>query len=236
MLVDRLPAETSAFQALRSEKQINNTANAVTRIGNKGLLATDPHTCCFCKKVISSRHGLKKHIERFHRKITKFSCDLCPKFYFVKNELKIHMNRVHLKSYEKLHCNLCDYKTTKKHLLKNHEKKHRDKIECSICGKLVMNMKFHLHVHEGKEQCSICQKMVQKRNMKNHMKRIHVAKKCKSCDETFLIKKELRRWVFYLIAFKQFSLISLSDTRWKNIPQGKFLSVIVDQFFLLNSV
>lgn len=167
MLVDRPAAETSAFQALRSKKQTNNTVKAVTRRGNGGLLATDPHTCCLCNRVLSNRNHLKEHLERFHRRSTKFSCDLCPKFYFVKNELKIHMKRVH-------------------------KTKHVKKTECSICGKLVMNIRLHLHVHEEKEQCAICQKMIQKRIMKNHM-RIHVVKKCKSCDETFFIKEELKR-------------------------------------------
>lgn len=43
----------------------------------------NPHTCCLCQKIMSSRGSLKNHIENIHRSTALKFCDLCPKFILI---------------------------------------------------------------------------------------------------------------------------------------------------------
>lgn len=174
---------------------------ALIRNGNKGLSFLEPHTCCFCKKVVSNRGTLKRHMLTIHCGSTKVFCDLCPKFYFSKSDLLVHMKNVH--SGKRYSCNVCDYKTaTRGHIIK-HKMIHADKVQCPICKKQVTALKFHMKLHKPREKCQICQKMFTKHSLKKHMAtHTRNAPKCKSCEETFADKAALRMQVVIFVIFQ----------------------------------
>lgn len=176
------------------KSSFGDEVDSLSRQGNEGLTYKEPHTCCFCQKVFSCRDRLCPHIERHHLQAKKWSCDLCPKFYFSKVDIKWHMTRVHDK--KQLACKKCDYKTALNSKLDRHKQVHATKVECPICQKLVSSLKSHIkNAHEAKPivkgSCPICQKVMGKTRIKRHMK-THVHK-CGNCDKVFKSRKDLRR-------------------------------------------
>lgn len=169
----------SAPDSLKSQR---SSIEALARKGNEGLRFDKPHTCCICQKVISKYSHLLDHLKNMHCRITKFSCDLCPKFYFTKPFMRRHMRESH--SAKKFTCNSCDFKTTVKRSLEVHKLTHSAKIECPICKKQVSSLKSHQRMHEPEESCLICQKMISKRYVRKHMK-VHGLYECNICDEAF---------------------------------------------------
>lgn len=145
--------------------------NTLTRKGNENLKSSDPHTCCVCQKVISNRSHLKMHLETAHCKSTKITCDLCSIFFFNKRMFDRHVKFVH--GDKKHSCNVCDFKTASKYILKVHNLTHAAKVECLTCNKPVSSLKKHMRSHVPKESCLICQKLLTKFNMKRHKKEIH---------------------------------------------------------------
>lgn len=166
---------------LDSNDRQKDTVGSLAKKGNKGLGAYDFHTCCICKKVISNRRNLIRHLETVHSKGVKFHCDLCPKFYFSKGEIFEHV-KTHAK--KNFACNICDYKTWNRALLKAHALSHVPKVDCPICNRQVKNLKLHLKSHKHKETCPVCNKMLHKTSMTHHMKG-HEIQKCELCGESF---------------------------------------------------
>lgn len=199
MLLRCLYSEPKAFGYLKFRKSGNNLIEndelyAFLRKGNEKMGSKDPHTCFFCRKVISTRNNYKMHLKTFHRQTTKLFCDLCPKFYCIKGSLDRHMRDVH--SGNIYSCNVCDHKTANKKSLKIHKMIHADKAKCPICKQPVTNLKLHMRAHKPRARCPFCQKMFSNRSLAAHMK-LHAgsnAKKCESCNETFANKKDLRRF------------------------------------------
>lgn len=111
--------------------------------GNEGLRSSEPHTCCFCQKVMRSREILRNHLNIIHLQMNKWYCDHCPKFYFMKSTLVDHMQAVHSK--EKFTCKICNQQYTS---LKHHTQEHR-RVQCVICGRMVFrsNRKKHARRH-----------------------------------------------------------------------------------------
>lgn len=180
----------------KSKKKTGASAIAMTlaKKGNENLSCLDPHVCCFCGKLSSSRYALRSHIDTVHCKSRKLFCDLCPKYFFNRTHILTHMVTVHSK--KNFSCNICDYKTASKRVFLFHKMTHNAKAPCPICNKQVSSMKRHIAIHKPKESCPICFKLFQKRCLKNHMKthtRIKDAQKCRNCKDTFENKEDLRR-------------------------------------------
>lgn len=163
--------------------------------GNEGKPWDTLHTCCLCRKTLATRGVLKDHLENVHFRSKKIFCDLCPKFYFTKSSISLHMT-MHLK--KKFACNVCDYKTARKGDLQQHQMVHAKKVECPVCKKSRFNLKAHMLVHKPKVSCSICQAMVLRGSLKKHLT-THETKirKCKICEDSFDSIEELRRWVMF---------------------------------------
>lgn len=198
MLLDRIHPEKTKPVALVDDqrekaKEQKKKTTALAEIGNEGLPFNEPHTCCFCQKVVKRRDYLSKHIEAVHCRSMKFFCDLCPGIYFTKVDMQNHIRIVHSKI--ELKCSSCDFKTKYKTCFERHMLTHSKKVECQICKKLVSSLKSHMRVHKPKESCSICQKNVGKYSMKEHIFKIHTKKdmKCNVCEEAFNSREDLRR-------------------------------------------
>lgn len=177
----------------KSEKYAEKAPTAdpmleLARKGNEGVKFEDPHTCCFCKKVFSTRKTLKTHLIGVHKKAPPLCCDLCSKFYNYKILLEKHM-KIHCE--KPFTCNICDFKTVHKAELKSHKMTHEPKYQCNICNKKVSSIREHMRSHVLKERCPICSKMV--KYPKDH-KKFHDEKrfKCNRCEEFFERYENLR--------------------------------------------
>lgn len=51
------------------------------------------YKCSICHKISRNRTHLNDHINSVHKKIKRFSCDLCPVQFYSKNSLKNHLQR-----------------------------------------------------------------------------------------------------------------------------------------------
>lgn len=168
----KVETETNLVKKKPPEKFMYSAeVKSLARKGNEDLRKTDPHTCCFCQKVFSSRNHLKGHMETAHCKSTKMSCDLCSKLFYDRRTLERHTAFVH--GEKKFTCNVCDFVTASKFSLKTHKLTHTAKVECPVCNKPVSSLKKHMRAHEPKESCPICQKPISKLSMKMHKKRAH---------------------------------------------------------------
>lgn len=118
-------------------------------------------------------------------------CDLCLKVYSTRKNISKHMENVH--GSKRYSCNVCDFKTANKQVLERHKLIHGAKVECPICFKIVAVLKTHMISNKLKECCVVCQKIFSAGKLKRHMKTHDRPHKCRSCDEAFEIKGDLRR-------------------------------------------
>lgn len=176
---------------------IRNIEYELARKGNIGLRCKEPHTCYICAKVFSHRDALARHLRIFHAKATAMFCDHCPKRYFDKGSLVQHM-KSHMK--KNLACNVCDFRTADRNILKAHKSTHVRNEKCKICDKRVTSLRMHMISHAPKEICPICDKRVSKYGLKPHLK-THDKHKCKQCNVIFRNYEELRRWVNFNTKF-----------------------------------
>lgn len=161
------------------------------------MKCSDTHTCSLCHYKFGNRQALRNHLENFHVRSQTFSCDLCPKFYFLKQMLRIHMDEHRQRSFE---CKFCNYKTSIRSRLENHEFIHAAKVDCPVCSEPVSNLKRHMRTnHElgvPKEACPICSKVVNATSLQRHL-RIHEDEKnyvCEKCSDAFKSFEFLRRF------------------------------------------
>ncbi|XP_050436519.1 zinc finger protein 91-like [Adelges cooleyi] len=126
--------------------------------------------CDLCCKIFTSNQSFKKHCDIVHNKGTKdFLCDLCPKTFYEKQHLQIHMT-VH-----------------------TGEKSHT----CTTCGKnfaRLYTLLMHQRVHTGEKPytCTECNKSFSRpSNYKVHMKMEHNGRKCEICNLEFSRSAEL---------------------------------------------
>lgn len=208
------------------------TINELVEIGNEGLHGNDPHTCCFCQKILSSRLSIQQHLRNSHLKTKKMLCDSCPKYFSSRHAISEHV-KIHRKNV--FACNVCDYTSALKSSFKNHQLNHAGKVECHICNRKVIWLRLHMEIHRPKVPCPICQKEFSlKSNMKRHM-RTHKEKlqKCEICDELFTKNEDLRRWAFMLACKSDFNK-SISGTNCESISPENSMSVIADPFSASN--
>ena len=93
--------------------------------------------CPYCVTSTSEEKDIIEHLKEKHNK-TVFPCKICKKLLSRKHDLKKHMNHLHGESkQENLQCPQCEYKTGKKDHLNKHIKNKHGKAEykCDICNK-----------------------------------------------------------------------------------------------------
>ena len=113
--------------------------------------------CKICKKLLSRKHDLKRHIKSVHTK-QKFPCNLCFSVFNWKKNLNRHIKINHGElGPHPFPCLQCDHKTTDKSNLNKHIKNKHGKAEykCDICNKTFNrkdNMMKHKKTHEKTKQ------------------------------------------------------------------------------------
>jgi KRAB domain-containing zinc finger protein len=134
----------------------------------------NPLKCDLCPKTYVQKASLFTHMKENHISDSKlFKCSKCDKKFLYSSLLKTHMaTHEQVKAFK---CNQCDYagKTNgnlKKHIKLNHLIM---KSKCQICEKSFgtkEKLKLHQKYHKEKVECSICSKMIRPVKLKQHMK------------------------------------------------------------------
>lgn len=161
--------------------------------------------CPVCQKMFGSQSVLKEHIRLTHlAKKTRVVCHICGKVV-IESNLRRHIHKTHAKNYatgteptvpkERMQCELCDYATSQKELLKKHfSRRHgqKDKV-CDVCGKAFATVGLlgqHLKTQHSQAQhqynvltlCGFCGKRMLARNLQAHVRRVHEQAKDFTCD------------------------------------------------------
>lgn len=121
---------------------------------------------CSWSSISRKRFNVHKHWHEEQKVVEEtggFKCPLCEKFLKGKNNLKMHIKRMH--------------------------EDNRQPEVCNICGKRVLQLKSHMVTHnEEKMQCGQCGVMCKNKNALNsHLydHKLEKSKKCQFCEKTF---------------------------------------------------
>ncbi|XP_066582843.1 zinc finger protein 814-like [Prorops nasuta] len=157
--------------------------------------------CTECNKQYTSRKGLLRHIQVHEGK--KYLCDICPKKFYRREHLKIHVAKHNMiKPYK---CTRCTKRFIKEEQLTNHLSKHdrsfkknkeTDTVKrflCEICSKSFTQsttLIAHLRAHNGIKPyvCEVCSRpFTTNAYLKMHM-RTHTQERpyiCQYCSRAF---------------------------------------------------
>ena len=124
--------------------------------------------CDICKKDLSSKSNLTKHIEVVHEGIMPYQCEVCNEDFSQKAKLQIHFRHHHPNIFlpeirMKFSCSKCSNSFSTEIKLNEHEKKHDSNISCDICKKPFTTTKA----------------------VKRHKKSCHPEFKCLHCNSSF---------------------------------------------------
>jgi KRAB domain-containing zinc finger protein len=129
--------------------------------------------CTHCKQGFNNVSNFKAHILSHSTNPKPFQCDLCPKNYARKQQVKEHLMAIHSEQIFK--CNECDCTTKTKSALNHHKSMHSNlkSFSCRTCEK-----KF-------KTKTEVRQHQSVHRTTKNF--------ECKTCGKMFKTEKETRQ-------------------------------------------
>jgi KRAB domain-containing zinc finger protein len=135
--------------------------------------------CTQCNRGYNQIGAFKIHLLSHTNNPRPFQCDLCPKNYATKLEVKVHLMAIHTELSFK--CDQCDYMTKWKTNLNQHKKRHLSlkPFSCQTCEKK-FKTKFEVQQHQSvhKEtndfECKTCGKMFGTRNnLRIHERSVH---------------------------------------------------------------
>ena len=157
--------------------------------------------CTECNKCYTSRKGLLRHIQVHEGK--KYLCDICPKKFYRREHLKIHVAKHNMiKPYK---CTRCSKRFMKEDQLAHHLSKHdrtfkkvketdsSKRFLCEICSKSFTQsttLIAHLRAHNGIKPyvCEVCARpFTTNAYLKMHM-RTHTQERpysCQYCSRAF---------------------------------------------------
>ncbi|XP_072766934.1 uncharacterized protein [Anoplolepis gracilipes] len=171
------------------------------KIGRKRRTDIVGLECTECNKQYTSRKGLLRHIQVHEGK--KYLCDICPKKFYRREHLKIHVAKHNMiKPYK---CTRCTKRFIKEEQLNNHLSKHdrvfkknketdsSKRFLCEICSKSFTQsttLVAHLRAHNGIKPyvCEVCSRpFTTNAYLKMHM-RTHTQERpyiCQYCSRAF---------------------------------------------------
>lgn len=171
------------------------------KIGRKRRTDIVGLECTECNKQYTSRKGLLRHIQVHEGK--KYLCDICPKKFYRREHLKIHVAKHNMiKPYK---CTRCTKRFIKEEQLNNHLSKHdrtfkknketdsSKRFLCEICSKSFTQsttLIAHLRAHNGIKPyvCEVCSRpFTTNAYLKMHM-RTHTQERpyvCQYCSRAF---------------------------------------------------
>ncbi|XP_043660944.1 zinc finger protein 782 [Drosophila teissieri] len=91
-----------------------------------------PFVCEFCGKCFKQKIQMTTHVTAVHTKVRAFKCDMCPKDFLTKRDLKDHV-KAHLNIRDKV-CEVCQKAFTNANALVKHRHIHKEKtLQCTLC-------------------------------------------------------------------------------------------------------
>ncbi|XP_030368850.1 zinc finger protein 420 [Scaptodrosophila lebanonensis] len=92
-----------------------------------------PFVCEFCGKSFKQKIQMTTHVTAVHTKVRAYKCEMCPKDFLTKRDLKDHV-KAHLNIRDKV-CEICQKAFTNANALVKHRHIHREKtIQCTLCS------------------------------------------------------------------------------------------------------
>lgn len=146
-----------------------------------------PFCCHICGAKFRLKINLNAHLNQKHKLGEKFSCELCQKVFFSRQNLHVHMY-VHSDGLSCV-CETCGKVFKNDSCLRMHRRSHSNHFphECGICGKkfrIPCLLKEHMMIHSGvkKYQCELCGSAFRRAwDRTKHMKR-HTSSRLGECS------------------------------------------------------
>ena len=165
--------------------------------------------CDQCDYKASNQAILRQHILRMHE-LGKYGheCQLCDKEFSRTNNLKRHIEQVHM-SVKRFKCDQCQFETSAKATIKQHKSSKHEGItyKCDQCDKKFYDkklLKHHILIEHDKFrfECSVCHFMCKTtETLKNHIQVEHENNpklECDSCNKTFSTLKYLKMHKYHV--------------------------------------
>lgn len=159
------------------------------------------YKCKYCKDHFYKVHQRARHEQEVHVKVD-IVCSLCTRHFLSKKSLRKHFHYIH-EDVEKLKCPYCDSELLRGYSLTEHIRTlHLDeKVECDLCGVRYTRktlLRDHMEIHDSgakSSRCEICNRLcINSRSHKFHMMAFHTGKvECEHCHKDFLSKHFLTR-------------------------------------------
>lgn len=139
----------------------------------------DNYECYICHRVLPSMGGMKRHLSRHDKKLSK--CSVCGERFSTES------SHQHLCQGNEILCEYCPVVCHTTNEILRHLEIHKDNALFYYCGRCAISFNMNtLHVwHEMQHDrftfaCEICgKKFATKRNMKIHLEGVHSETRCK---------------------------------------------------------
>ena len=179
------------------------TPDPSTKKKHEKLMHTDRENrleCGICSKTFP-KNNFKIHLKFDHYQKEMFKCEEADCSFITSRPtyLKGHMKGFHAKL-SIFKCSFCNFSTTAKGYLKNHETQHKEKsISCRYCSNMFSRKDYaknHERTHTGEKPfpCDACEASFSRNELLTVHKRIHTGElpyKCDKCDKKLISKGAL---------------------------------------------